>query len=191
MRPARAIPYTLHADGHAAGGLLRIDFRSAGAATAVFQVRSAGDTQEPRTYTVEPGKQLTDTWDVGPEYDLSVYGPNGFFRAFTGRASGRQRARLDVTASYDERHNEIRLEIRNRDSQRADVTVHNGYLPGGTRLSLRPGETDTRPWSLARTHGWYDLTVTVQGDPHFRYRYAGHLENGEDSISDPAMGGLV
>jgi hypothetical protein len=23
------------------------------------------------------------------------------------------------------------------------------------------------------------------------YRYAGHLENGEDSISDPRMGGLI
>jgi hypothetical protein len=34
-------------------------------------------------------------------------------------------------------------------------------------------------------------TITVENDPHFDHRLAGHLENGEDSISDPAMGGLV
>jgi phospholipase C len=45
--------------------------------------------------------------------------------------------------------------------------------------------------SLERTRGWYDLVVTVQGDPEFAYRYAGHLETGEPSISDPGMGGLI
>jgi phospholipase C len=39
--------------------------------------------------------------------------------------------------------------------------------------------------------GWYDLIITVDGDPHFEYGLAGHLEDGEDSISDPAMDGLV
>jgi phospholipase C len=51
--------------------------------------------------------------------------------------------------------------------------------------------TQTERWSLSRTRGWYDLLITVEGDPRFEYRYAGHLENGQDSISDPAMGGLV
>ena len=44
---------------------------------------------------------------------------------------------------------------------------------------------------VERTRGWYDLAVSVQGDPQFEYRYAGHLENGEASISDPGMGGLI
>jgi hypothetical protein len=30
---------------------------------------------------------------------------------------------------------------------------------------------------------------TVEGDPHLAYRYAGHVENGADSVSDPGMGG--
>ena len=40
-------------------------------------------------------------------------------------------------------------------------------------------------------NGWYDLTITVDADPQFAYQLAGHLENGDDSISDPLMGGLV
>ncbi|MDQ1484667.1 MAG: phospholipase, partial [Actinomycetota bacterium] len=191
VRPARPIPYTLHADGHASDASFIIDFRSSGRAAAVFHVRSAGSTDDPRSYTVEPGKHLSDTWDVGSGYDLAVYGPNGFFRGFKGASSAGQYANLDVKASYDERHNEIELEIRNRGSERAKVTVRNGYTADGTKLSLKAGEAKTERWSLSRTRGWYDLVITVEGDPHFEYRYAGHLENGEASISDPAMGGLI
>jgi phospholipase C len=191
VRPARAIPYTLHADGHASAGLFRIDFSNAGGAAAVFQVRSAGSAQEPRSYTVEPGRQLTDTWDLVPGYDLSVHGPNGFFRSLKGRNPASHRTNLAVRASYQQRRIEIALEIGNSGSQPAEVTVRNGYTAQDTTLSLAPGQTRTEHWSLSRTRGWYDLVITVQDDPHVGYRYAGHLENGEDSISDPAMGGLV
>ena len=56
---------------------------------------------------------------------------------------------------------------------------------------LGPGDSGTRSWSLARVSGWYDLKVTVDGDSQFTYRAAGHVENGEDSFSDPLMGGLI
>ena len=45
--------------------------------------------------------------------------------------------------------------------------------------------------SLDQFYGWYDLIVTVAGDPTFQYRLAGHVETGKDSFSDPALGGLV
>jgi phospholipase C len=37
------------------------------------------------------------------------------------------------------------------------------------------------------TGGWYDVRVTVQGSPFVR-EFAGHLESGRPSISDPALG---
>ena len=40
------------------------------------------------------------------------------------------------------------------------------------------------------TFGWYDLTIATDADSTFLRRIAGHLENGEDSVSDPAFGGL-
>ena len=33
----------------------------------------------------------------------------------------------------------------------------------------------------------YDLIVTTDGDPEFVRQYAGHIENGEPSNSDPKM----
>jgi len=191
VRPARAIPYTLHADGHASDAAFSIELGSAGNAAAVFQVRSAGSNEQPRSYTVEPGKHLSDSWHLGSGYDLSVHGPNGFFRGFKGRKPGMHQANLDITASYHERPTEIVLAIGNRGLQPATVTVRDGYTSRETTLSLGPGQTQTQRWSLSGTRSWYDLVITVAGDPHFEYRYAGHLENGEDSISDPAMGGLI
>ncbi len=120
VRPARPIPYTLHTDGRASEEMFSIDFGNSGGAAAVFQVRSAGSAQPPRTYTVEPGKHLADTWESVSGYDLYVHGPNGYFRGFKGGNPGRQHARLDVTASYDERDRTIVLEIRNRSSARTE-----------------------------------------------------------------------
>jgi phospholipase C len=186
VRPARAIPYTLHVDGHAPAGSFTIDFRNAGAATGVFQVRSADAAQAPRTYTVEPGKRLSDSWDFGSGYDLEVHGPNGFFRHFKGGGG----VRVDVVGRYDER-GDLVLEVTNRGEQRVNVAVANRYGGSVTALALKPGDARTERWSLTRTRGWYDLTLTVRGDTRFEVRYAGHVENGEDSISDPGMGGLV
>jgi phospholipase C len=196
VRPARALPYALHAHGelNEADGSFRIQFRNVGTATAVFQVRSGNAADAPRTYTVEPRRQVTDGWNVaagGSRYDLLVYGPNGFFRGFKGSVAGRRRANLDVRARYDERNYTITLEIANRDSHVARVSVANVYTWKKTELTLSPGGVEARTWSLARTAGWYDLAITVDDDSSFEHRFAGHVENGEDSISDPLMGGLI
>jgi Domain of unknown function (DUF756) len=82
---------------------------------------------------------------------------------------------------------EIRLLDRGPEALLSDFSedVRNGRLPQaqrlyvpGTTLSLGPGQTRTQRWPLSRTRGWYDLVITVAGDLHFEYRYAGHLENG-------------
>ncbi len=197
VRPARAIPYTLHARGavQPADGSFWIEMRNTGQAGAVFQVRSGNAAHVPRSYTVEPHKLLIDTWRIGAigasEYDLSLYGPNGFFRGFKGTVSGSHRANLDIHAAYEEETGAIRLDISNRGSHNVRVGVVNGYRSRGMNSVLGPGDTDSKSWSLKATGGWYDLTITVENDPHFEYRLAGHMENGEDSISDPAMGGVV
>jgi phospholipase C len=197
VRPARALPYTLDAQGAVQpdDGSFWIQFRNSGEATAVFHVRSGNAADLPRSFTVEPHKALTDSWRVAAigrsEYDLSVYGPNGFFRSFKGGVAGNNRAKLDVSVTYDDDSSDIMLEIKNRASQLAQVSVFNRYTSRTTRLVLTPGESESRNWALARNGGWYDLAIVVDGDSSFEYRLAGHLETGEDSISDPLMGGLL
>jgi phospholipase C len=92
-RPARAVPYTLHVAAHAdlASEIVTLTFSNTGARTVAFQTRSANVSQSPRSYTVSPDATLTDTWEFAPEgvasYDLSVYGPNGFYRHYRGARS--------------------------------------------------------------------------------------------------------
>jgi phospholipase C len=197
VRPARALPYELAADARAGvdGSTVEISFRNTGTATGVFQVRSADAGQGPRSYTVEPGRTISDSWDFSTGYDLSVHGPNGFFRRFTGAVGPakpeQHRCELAVRVRPDGRRNDVILEVRNRGSHSLEVTWTNRYSSREHTFSVRPGVTVTERWSLDRTRGWYDATVTVQRDPDFEYRYAGHVENGQDSISDPGMGGLV
>ncbi|MEO6885659.1 MAG: phospholipase domain-containing protein, partial [Jatrophihabitantaceae bacterium] len=37
--------------------------------------------------------------------------------------------------------------------------------------------------ALATDQGWYDLSITLGGQPCFVRRFAGHLENGQPSIT--------
>jgi phospholipase C len=36
---------------------------------------------------------------------------------------------------------------------------------------------------LASSHGWYDVTITIDGDSSWSQRFTGHLETGEPSIT--------
>jgi phospholipase C len=195
VRPARALPYVLEGEGIAqpADGSFWIKFRNRGAAAAVFQVRSGNASVNPRTFTVEPRKQLLDWWSVAdasrPDYDLAVYGPNGFYRAFKG-SSAAGHAHVAVRADY-QIPGDIVLSIGNRTRQRVSLTIFDNYKSKRTRLVLGPGESDARRWSLATSGGWYDLLITTNDDPTFAYHLAGHVETGEDSVSDPLMGGVL
>jgi len=196
VRPARALPYTLDARGRVepSTGSFQIEFSNTGRAAAVFQVRSANAAHIPRTYTLEPLKSLSDTWAVAStgtsEFDLSVHGPNGFFRRFKGGLDA-ARARLDAGTQYDGPSERIGLVVANQAADAATIRVRNKYTGKVLELTLDPGSSISQSWSLTRFHGWYDLVITVIGDAAFRYQCAGHLESGRDSMSDPLMGGLI
>jgi phospholipase C len=193
IRPARALPYEL--DVHAtvnANGTVGLTFLNTGDATAVFQVRSGNAADPVRNYTVEPGKSLAGTWNVTSPYNLSVYGPNGFVRYFNG-GIGSSAAVLDVVTRYNiGKGPNIGWNITNFGSTEAEVIVLDAYT--GNLLTTRvlhPHATVVDKLSLDQFFGWYDLIVTAGGDSTFKYRLAGHVETGEDSFSDPALGGLV
>ena len=194
VRPARALPYRLNAYGRllTGHGPFRVDFDNMGDATAVFQARSRNPADVPRSYTVEPGQHLDDTWGLGANgaYDVSVHGPNGFFRAFRGRA-GDGAASLAVQGTELDSRTRIELTITNQGQRRVTVRVIDRYTEKTVDQILDRGEMLSRLWNVQRSSGWYELVVTVVEDPTFAYCVAGHVENGKDSISDPLMGGLI
>ena len=191
-RPARAVPYELHADGKADfdAGTMTIQFVNSGKAAAVFHVRSLDPERGPWTYTVGPHARIADTWtfsDRRAGYDLSVYGPNGFFRAFKGGLSGHGGANLDCKVRYDVDGYGVGLEITNAGHESADVQISDAYTGKVIERTLEPGGVRKEFWRLNDSFGWYDLAL-ANADSGFLRHFAGHLEAGTDSMSDPAIG---
>jgi phospholipase C len=184
------LPYELDVQAGVDASKIVLTFFNTGDATAVFQVRSGNVSDLVRTYTVQPGTQLSDTWGGSP-YDLSVYGPNGFVRYFKG-SQGTNAAALSIVAAYGSGgFGSITLNITNIAKTEAVITVLDAYSGSLITQTLSPGGAFANEWSLEQFFGWYDLIVTVAEDATFNHRLAGHVETGRDSFSDPAMGGLV
>ena len=194
IRPARALPYELNvqASVDVSGSTVELTFLNSGGAAVVFQVRSGNPADLVRQYTVEPGKTLSDTWNVTSTYNLSVYGPNGFVRYFNG-SIGSSAAVLDLVSSYGSESywGTIDWQITNVGNDQAEVSVLDAYTGKVSTQLLQPQGTFEGELLLYQFYGWYDFIVTVASDPTFQYRLAGHVETGKGSFSDPAMGGLV
>jgi phospholipase C len=186
VRPARAVPYELHADAviDPTAGTLSIEFLNRGRAAAVFQVRSSDPTAGPWTYTVDAGASVSDSWMYTTDYELSVYGPNGFFRSWKfGNAA--DSPDLNVHPAYHPRSERVSLSLHNRGSTPMTVAIWDAYAAATVERNLRAGECATETYALSDSFGWYDLTITRAG---FEQRVAGHLESGQDSMTDPALG---
>lgn len=191
IRPARAVPYELHVDTFIdqSSGTLTIRFGNRGKSAAVYQVRSGTSGAGPWTYTVGPETKVSDVWSFRgfgqTDYDLSVYGPNGFFRTFKGNIGGQN---LEVLTHYvvDDAPG-IELVLRNRGTESVDVQLKDVYSGNVLMRSLQQGGATAAFFRLAETFGWYDIIVSVQGEAGFERRVAGHVETGQDSVSDPAL----
>jgi phospholipase C len=191
MRRSRALPYELHVQART-GGLanqLTLTFRNTGKVGAVFHVYDRLNLERiPRRYTVEAGKALRDDWHLQFDkgYDLWVYGPNGFVREFRGALIGTVQGMPEVELVYDVASLNIRMIARNE--SRAEMTLvvrANAYRTDGPwTLRVAPGRRVAREWSLVASHLWYDYLVT---GGHFEQRFAGRMEIGAPSFSDPAL----
>lgn len=193
VRPARPVPYELNAIAKAspAGASVKIDFVNTGKAAAVFQVRSASAPADgPWSFTVGAGASGSQTFaaNAAKVYDLSVYGPNGFMRRFKGSFGGSRNANLTVDCIYHERGPGITLELKNLGGAKSEVRISNAYEREHQSCSLRPGESTLKHLSLEDSFGWYDLTIEVDSDRTFKQQWAGHIETGEASVTDPAIG---
>jgi phospholipase C len=188
-RPARPLPYRLAANGAREGDNYRIGFANKGKAGAVFTVYSLRHNGGPWYYTLPPGDAFTETWALREfqdrQYDLRVYGPNGFLRVFRGGADSRAEAGAEVAQP----RKELALRLENRFERACTFRIRDrAYGAGELAVTVGAGQQTTLPWPTAACHGWYDLEITVDQDGAFSRRLCGHLEDGLPSRSDPSFG---
>ncbi|MCB1085409.1 MAG: phospholipase C, phosphocholine-specific [Verrucomicrobiae bacterium] len=158
-----------------------------------------------RSYAVIAGEDLDDTWKLDEFgsgiYHLRVYGPNGFVRVMKGSVGD---PGLEMRCEYEQQDGEsgnlsgnVRLMVRNLDSDRSytievrDRSYGQGIVKREIPSSSASGGIESVNLDLSGSHAWYDFTVKVDGFDTFARHYAGHVETGRESFSDPQMGRVV
>ena len=188
LRPA---PYQLHVHAAQNAGGIKLSFVNRGKTAVVFHTYAAIAPTSVKTYTVNVGTELSDSWTPGAvsgtsaTYDLTVTAPNGFLRRFAGSIAS---VSQEVTAAYEGEQGGIQLTFVNSGRTPVTFTVtDNSYGQPEQKVELHPGATLQRELSLEASHSWYDLTVTSNTDAAFIRRLAGHVETGRPSVSDPVL----
>jgi phospholipase C len=146
-------------------------------------------------YGLKPGDSITDAWPLAEfennNYHLRVYGPNGFLREYKGNQAD---PALDIKCEYQAGlSGNIELKLSNLKSSRpyhVEIT-DNAYHANNHQQVVSSGASSSIVLNLAKSYGWYDFTLKVTGNSQFEQRYAGRVETGKHSYSDPFMGRVV
>jgi phospholipase C len=212
VSPACALPYELYADGSPGADGKYFELRlsagnqvhGASAVGAPFNVylrntrdgSVAGGGMMAATYAVKPGDSLTRQYpfamftDAG--YAIEVHGPNGFYRSFTGRADSRH---VEVQTSYEQTGKALTgnllMRLRNAADQSVSIEIRDhAYKTKPVTRTIEPRQEISVVLHLEQSHGWYDYSVKPSSSDT-EARFAGRVETGKASFTDPYMGGIA
>jgi phospholipase C len=182
QRPARALPYNLDVIANFGGAGSTLVFYNTGRAGAVFRVSSARIGEGPWFFTLESGTSLEHRLDPNSSYDLTVHGPNGFFRRFAGPVDSPLQMALHHNGS-----GELQIIVRNTGVADAVLSAQDGYAPDvPMNAAISPGTVRRLHLPSASRANWYD--IKIDGPDGFLRHFAGHIETGAASMSDPHLG---
>ena len=218
IKPSCALPYELYAEGklNADKSAFEIQFtasnkvfgdKTLGApfnvyAPGRYKKRDGDGFEDVRTwaYGLIPGDSLSDNWPLNEfedkNYHLRVYGPNGFYRGFMGSV---QDPAVNIDFNYQKGQTsgkklsgnvELMLVNLGSESQTVEITDH-AYKANDHKKILPASGKSSLVLDLTKSHGWYDFSVKISGNSLFERRFAGRVETGKSSYSDPFMGRVV
>ena len=216
VRPSCALPYELYADGgysvdrkqfaiKMAAGNIQFGKDATGAPfTVCVPGKFSGDRGETEisrnwSFALAAGDALTYTWPLdafdNSRYHLRLHAVNGFYREFRGDDNDP----LVINCLYEpdpgakKLTGNIVVTMTTGDPAKA-VTVEivdNAYKKAPVIKELAAGASGSIVLNLKESYGWYDFSIRVRGFDNFERRYAGRVETGRESFSDPLMGGMV
>lgn len=87
---------------------------------------------------------------------------------------------------------ELDLRIKNTSSSNLTLLVKDDiYLKLNKEIKLKAEEETSLKIDTKKHKGWYQLTISNKENSDLKIIYAGRLDTGKDSISDPQMGKVV
>ncbi len=210
IKPASPLPYQLYTEGKLSTDKKSFQLKMTAhnevfgekAAGSPFNVYAPGkyrnEDLKAWSYAVLPGDSLTDSYPLqnfeNDQYHLRVYGPNGYFREFSGNANDPQ---VEIVCEYErtapkskQLTGNLTIKLRNLDPQRklkVEVAEH-AYKGSKQTKTVDKNGTLSIALDLKSSFGWYDFSVKIDGYSNFEQRFAGRVETGKPSMSDPLMG---
>ncbi|MBE7486715.1 MAG: hypothetical protein DIKNOCCD_01813 [bacterium] len=184
-RPSCPLPYELEAGIQSDDKGVRIRLEAGNSrngdqsAGGAFNAYSYGEKLHCRAYAVSPGDVIEDLFPVKGNGHVRIDGPNGFMREL--RFSGKSAFNADVRAEGAD----LSLTLANTSDKPIRITLADESYGGHfDPVSLNPGQKQEIKVSTQAGKQWYDLSASANGTS---YRFAGRVENGQWTISDPAM----
>lgn len=185
-KPSCPLPYELEASISIEGGQARLTLEAGNrrnkqrAAGGAFNAYSYGDSMVARAYAVRAGDVIEDSIPVGERSHVRIDGPNGFMRELL--CSGVP----GVVASVRTSGSDIVLTVKNVGGSATDLVLRDeSYGAKFAPVKLKAGESKKITVSTKPGKQWYDFSVVAVSAT---YRFAGRVENGKWTTSDPAMG---
>jgi phospholipase C len=189
VRPSRRLGYQFDVAFGADSQNLNVAVANAGELGVYLQARSLTVAGAPYTYTIGAGDELAFSLANPGTYDLSLHGPNGFYRHYAG--SPQTVLKVDEITLGSAGRVKLRItggaESFGRRRHRHQVLVNVVDAYGGEYTVQGDGETEI----VVQTRGaggWYDLALSSPEDASFSYQLAGRLESGRQLTSDPQLG---
>lgn len=216
-RPACPLPYELYTTGNLSKDKKSFEIALT-AANKVFGKAAAGspftvyapvkfndevskdEISRNWSFAVAAGDTLTYNWPVkafeNDNYHLRVHGPNGFYRAYMG---DKNNPNITVNCNYEKsRLNAAKLtgnivvNVANSDTKPITVIISDhSYKSGSITKTLAPNSNTAIVLNLSKNHNWYDFIVKVSGNNTYEEHFAGRVETGNITQTDPLMGGVV
>jgi phospholipase C len=160
---------------------------------------AAFDNVRTWAYGLSAGDSLNAQWPLhefeGDNYHLRVYGPNGFFREFKGNAAD---PGVQIKLKYAMMPNgkklsgnaELIIENPGKQSLAIEIT-DNAYKINNHQIIVPADGKLSQLLTLEKSFGWYDVSVKAAESEQFEQRFAGRVETGLSSFSDPLMGRVI
>ncbi len=152
------------------------------------------------SFAVAAGDIIHYNWPLSAfgnnQYHLKLHAPNGFYREFKGSDSDPSPV---ISCEY-EKHpgagkptGNLLMKIINTDQRRSYTVsiIDNAYKSPSMLREVLKNTTSNFVLKLQKSFGWYDFSLKIKGFDNFEKRYAGRVETGRESFSDPYMGRVI
>lgn len=212
-RLACALPYELYVDGSlttdkknvelsfAVGNEVFGKTASGSPFTVYAPVKFTGEDKKEEigknwAFAVKAGDRLTYQWPIDAfennNYHLRLNGPNGFFREFKGNTNN---ALTKISLTYQKAGKltgNVWVNLINNDSKPLSFVISDNAYQAKEIIQEVPAKSKVQVvLDLEKSFNWYDFSVKVKGNSIFEERFAGKVETGLETKTDPLMARVI